>query len=113
MFRSLRGAGARISTRNIVIKPSEHGQPTILSHPHLSLSALSAHKSLILTVFTVRRNDITPGFPGSEYEQRRRNLMELLPEKSIAVTVSSPIKFMSGSECAHLNHCEYELSRLS
>ncbi|KAF4615968.1 hypothetical protein D9613_011493 [Agrocybe pediades] len=80
MFHSVRRAGAaRFSTRNIATKPSQHGQPTITSHPHL-----------------IRRHDLTPGIPSSEYEQRRRKLMDLLPEKSIAIAVSTPVKYMSG-----------------
>lgn len=50
--------------------------------------------------FPVGPNDLTPGIPSEEYERRRRLLMETLPDNCIAVSVSAPIKFMSGSEYA-------------
>ncbi|KAF8966401.1 peptidase M24 [Flammula alnicola] len=80
MFNSFRRAGTRFSTRSIVTKPSEYGQPTLLSHPHL-----------------VQQNDLTPGIPASDYEQRRRRLMELLPEKSVVISVAASVKYMSAN----------------
>ncbi|KAF8164915.1 peptidase M24, structural domain-containing protein [Crassisporium funariophilum] len=80
MFNSVRGAGTRFSTRNIVTKPSDFGQPIFKSHPHL-----------------VRQNDLTPGIPASDYEQRRRNLMDSLPDRSVVVSVATPMKYMSGN----------------
>ncbi|PPQ81078.1 hypothetical protein CVT25_014541 [Psilocybe cyanescens] len=68
MFNSFRRAGTRLGTRSIATKPAEYGQPTSVSHPHL-----------------VQRNDLTPGIPISDYEQRRRKLMDLLPDGSVAV----------------------------
>ena len=47
--------------------------------------------------FLVKKSDLTPGIPASEYDQRRRNLMESLPHKSIVVSVAAPTKYMSGS----------------
>ena len=47
--------------------------------------------------FLVKKNDLTPGIPASEYDQRRRNLMKSLPDKSIVVSVAAPTKYMSGS----------------
>ena len=47
--------------------------------------------------FLVKKHDLTPGIPASEYDQRRRNLMESLPDKSIVVSVAAPTKYMSGS----------------
>lgn len=40
---------------------------------------------------------LTPGIPAEDYEQRRRKLMDSLPENSIVVSVAAPIKYMSGS----------------
>ena len=44
----------------------------------------------------VKRNELTPGIPVSDYEQRRQNLMDLLPERSLVVSVAAPVKYMSG-----------------
>ncbi|PPQ68846.1 hypothetical protein CVT26_001680 [Gymnopilus dilepis] len=77
MFTRFRRAGSRLLTRGAATKPSDFGQPTFLSHPHL-----------------VQPHELTPGIPISDYEERRRNLMDLLPEKSLVVSVSSPIKYI-------------------
>ena len=53
--------------------------------------------------WAVRRNDLTPGIPASDYEQRRRNLMESLPDRSIVISVAAPMKYMSASTFALLN----------
>lgn len=54
--------------------------------------------SLLLHV--VQRDELTPGIPSSDYEGRRKKLMDLLPEKSIVVSVAAPVKYMSGSKCS-------------
>ncbi|KAF8432533.1 Creatinase/Aminopeptidase P [Boletus edulis BED1] len=61
------------------LKPSNYGQPLFHSHPHL-----------------LRPHELTPGIPVEEYEQRRRQLMENLPNDSVVVSVAAPIKYMSG-----------------
>ena len=38
---------------------------------------------------------LTPGIPASEYEDRRRRLMERLPPKSVVVMMGGRIKYMS------------------
>ncbi|EPQ59723.1 hypothetical protein GLOTRDRAFT_34532 [Gloeophyllum trabeum ATCC 11539] len=60
-------------------KPSEFGQPLWESHPHL-----------------VKAGELTPGIPVHEYERRRKDLMDSLPENSIVVSVAAPVKYMSG-----------------
>ena len=105
MFTSLRRAGTRLSTRNIVTKPSEYGQPVFQSHPHLGMSffSCSGGDDSLSFYWAVRRNDLTPGIPASDYEQRRRNLMESLPDRSIVISVAAPMKYMSASTFALLN----------
>ncbi|TFK22199.1 peptidase M24 [Coprinopsis marcescibilis] len=76
-LRRLRVTGG-LSSRNLVTKPSGYGQPLQASHPHL---------------FT--RKDITPGITAEEYEERRKRLMESLPDNSVVVSVAAPIKYMS------------------
>ena len=101
MFNLLRRAGTRFSTRSIVIKPSETGQPNILSHPHLGVSLLGSVCWPLLTgllLYVVQQNELTPGIPSSDYEARRKKLMDLLPEKSVVVSVAAPAKYMSRSE---------------
>ncbi|KZT20639.1 peptidase M24 [Neolentinus lepideus HHB14362 ss-1] len=60
-------------------KPSEYGQPLFESHPHL-----------------VKADELTPGIPSHEYERRRKELMDSLPEHSIVISIAAPVKYMSG-----------------
>ncbi|KAJ7163843.1 peptidase M24 [Mycena crocata] len=62
-----------------ISKPSSFGQPLFQSHPHL-----------------VRSTELTPGFTSQEYETRRSNLMDSLPESSIVVIRAGDVKYMSG-----------------
>ncbi|KAJ7929084.1 peptidase M24, structural domain-containing protein [Mycena leptocephala] len=62
-----------------VLKPSAFGQPLFQSHPHL-----------------VQSTELTPGFNAQEYETRRRNLINSLPDSSIVVSVAGAVKYMSG-----------------
>ncbi|KAG5716139.1 Intermediate cleaving peptidase of 55 kDa [Termitomyces sp. T112] len=61
-------------------KPSSYGQPLFQSHPHL-----------------LQPHEMTPGIPAEDYERRRRSLMESLPEDSLVVCVSAPVKYMSNN----------------
>ncbi|CAL9048907.1 intermediate cleaving peptidase 55, mitochondrial-like isoform X1 [Musa acuminata AAA Group] len=56
----------------------DFGQPTSLSHPEL-----------------VGEDEITPGIATDEYISRRKRLLELLPEKSLAINASAPVKMMT------------------
>jgi len=46
---------------------------------------------------SVQRDELTPGIPRTDYEERRKKLMDLLPEKSAVVSVAAPMKYMSGN----------------
>ncbi|KAF5331579.1 hypothetical protein D9611_007572 [Ephemerocybe angulata] len=83
MFASLHRVPSRLPRcrRLISSKPTQFGQPVPESHPHLFDS----------------RHDLTPGIPAEEYEQRRKQLMDMLPNNSIVVAVASPIKYMSSN----------------
>ncbi|KAK2462269.1 hypothetical protein APHAL10511_005575 [Amanita phalloides] len=61
-------------------KPSRYGQPFFQFHPHL-----------------VQPNELTPGIPPEDYESRRRKLMDALPENSVVISVSAPVKYMSNN----------------
>ncbi|KAF9066863.1 peptidase M24 [Rhodocollybia butyracea] len=61
------------------LKPSVYGQPLFKSHPHL-----------------IKPNELTPGITSEEYEDRRRRLMERLPDNSVVVLPAGSIKYMSG-----------------
>ncbi|KAK1277035.1 hypothetical protein QJS04_geneDACA015875 [Acorus gramineus] len=54
------------------------GQPTSVSHPQL-----------------LEDGEITPGITKEEYISRRERLLELLPEKSLAIIASAPVKMMT------------------
>ncbi|KAM6495511.1 peptidase M24 [Amanita muscaria] len=68
------------ATEAPVVKPSRYGQPVFQSHPHLVLP-----------------NELTPGIPAEDYESRRRKLMDMLPDSSVAISVAAPVKYMSNS----------------
>lgn len=54
------------------------GQPTAETHPQL-----------------VAAGEITPGITEQEYVARRKKLLELLPEKSLVIMASAPVKMMT------------------
>ncbi|KAK3012269.1 hypothetical protein RJ639_012180 [Escallonia herrerae] len=57
---------------------SDVGQPTAATHPQL-----------------LKEGEITPGITSEEYISRRKRLLELLPEKSVAIIASAPVKMMT------------------
>ena len=63
------------------LKPTPYGQPLAASHAHL-----------------IRKEETTPGIPQEEYDRRRRELMESLPDDSLVVCVAGQVKYMSGRE---------------
>ncbi|KAK1583617.1 hypothetical protein Q3G72_025542 [Acer saccharum] len=54
------------------------GQPTPASHPQL-----------------MKEGEITPGKGAEEYISRRKRLLELLPENSVAILAAAPVKMMT------------------
>ncbi|KAL2561179.1 hypothetical protein AAZV13_20G066200 [Glycine max] len=54
------------------------GQPTSASHPQL-----------------LKDGDLTPGISTEEYILRRKKLLDLLPEKSLAIIAAAPVKMMT------------------
>lgn len=48
--------------------------------------------------FPVKPDELTPGITSREYEDRRRKLMESLPENSLVVIMAGRVKYMSGCE---------------
>ncbi|XP_059652269.1 intermediate cleaving peptidase 55, mitochondrial [Cornus florida] len=54
------------------------GQPTAATHPQL-----------------LKEGEITPGITSEEYISRRKKLLELLPEKSLAIIAAAPVKMMN------------------
>lgn len=43
----------------------------------------------------LKEGDITSGITSNEYISRRERLIELLPEKSLAIIASAPVKMMT------------------
>ncbi|KAJ9475287.1 Intermediate cleaving peptidase 55 [Pseudozyma hubeiensis] len=89
-----------------------YGQPLPHSHPHLFPrrgvlgsedavlrpgDALPHHSLYDDGVGIVATEQLTPGIPKSEYETRRRNLMDRLPDNSVVVAMSGRVKSMSGN----------------
>ncbi|KAJ4471985.1 peptidase M24 [Lentinula aciculospora] len=62
------------------LKPSVYGQPLSPSHPHL-----------------IKPEEVTPGIHAQEYEDRRRSLMNRLPDNSVVISLAGTVKYMSGS----------------
>ncbi|XP_077240436.1 metallopeptidase M24 family protein isoform X2 [Tasmannia lanceolata] len=54
------------------------GQPTSVTHPQL-----------------LKEGEITPGITSDEYLSRRKKLLELLPERSLAIIASASVKMMT------------------
>ncbi|XP_057963024.1 intermediate cleaving peptidase 55, mitochondrial [Malania oleifera] len=54
------------------------GQPTAATHPEL-----------------LKEDEIMPGITSAEYSSRRKRLLELLPEKSLAIIAAAPVKMMT------------------
>lgn len=59
-------------------KVHDIGQPTPATHPQL-----------------LKEGEITPGITTEEYISRRKRLLELLPEKSLAIIAAAPMKMMT------------------
>ena len=47
---------------------------------------------------TVNPGEVTPGIPASEYERRRRQLVDGLPDGSLVVCMAGHVKYMSAGE---------------
>ncbi|RXK34894.1 hypothetical protein M231_07858 [Tremella mesenterica] len=62
----------------IQVKPGKYGQPLSKTHPHL-----------------IQIDDLTPGIPAGEYEDRRRKLMKNLPEGAVVVCMGGTVRLMS------------------
>lgn len=59
-------------------KVADIGQPSSASHPQL-----------------LKEGEMTPGITTEEYISRRKKLLELLPEKSLAIIAAAPVKMMT------------------
>lgn len=46
----------------------------------------------------VKQGEVTPGIPASEYERRRKQLVDGLPDGSLVVCVAGHVKYMSAGE---------------
>ncbi|OCF32906.1 xaa-Pro aminopeptidase [Kwoniella heveanensis CBS 569] len=82
-----RATGTTMSARHYSLfnsphpsKPPRYGQPHPSSHPHL-----------------VGETELTPGVPASEYERRRKNLMEYLGEGARVICMGGTVRLMSQS----------------
>lgn len=67
-----------ITASPTVTKPPIYGQPLAKTHAHL-----------------IAPEELTPGIPKVEYEERRKNLMDSLPQGSLVVCLGGTIKYMS------------------
>ena len=88
-----------------------YGQPLPHSHPHLfprrgdlgseDLTFYDGQKSglhlLDPGTGPVASDQLTPGIPASEYAERRKALMDRLPDDSVVVMMSGRVKNMSGA----------------
>ncbi|CBQ69694.1 related to X-Pro aminopeptidase II [Sporisorium reilianum SRZ2] len=93
-------------------KKRTYGQPLPHSHPHLfpRRGVLGSEDAILRPgdalphaqlyddgVGIVATEQLTPGIPKSEYEERRRKLMDRLPDNSVVVAMSGRVKSMSGN----------------
>lgn len=79
------------------------GQPLPFSHPHLFPQRLPllAGANIIPPDkdgrIAVAEDELIPGISAKEFEERRRRLIDMLPEGSVVVCMSGRIKMMSGN----------------
>jgi hypothetical protein len=70
------------------------GQPLPHTHPHLFPVDFRKGTDPALGG-AVAFDHLTPGIPASEYEERRKTLMDRLPSGSVVVLMGGRIKYMS------------------
>lgn len=75
------GSSRRYSTHPS--KPPRQGQPLAATHPHL-----------------VHHKHLTPGIPASEYEDRRKRLMESLGDGAVVVCMGNTVRLVTQREYA-------------
>ena len=108
-----RASGTAVSSSsNLTRSRRTYGQPLAHSHPHLFPrrgplgseeavlrpgDALPSHSFYDDGLGVIATSQLTPGIPKSEYEDRRKALMDRLPENSVVVAMSGRIKSMSGN----------------
>ncbi|SPO30253.1 related to X-Pro aminopeptidase II [Ustilago trichophora] len=100
------------SSSNLTGRKRTYGQPLPHSHPHLFPrrgalgsedavlrpgDALSLNNLYDAGVGIVATEQLTPGIPKIEYEERRKNLIDRLPDNSVVVAMSGRVKSMSGN----------------
>ncbi|KAJ1018044.1 hypothetical protein NDA16_004913 [Ustilago loliicola] len=100
------------SSSNLTGRKRTYGQPLPHSHPHLfpRRGILGSEDAVLRPgdplpgnglydegIGIVATEQLTPGIPKSEYEQRRKKLMDRLPDNSVVVAMSGRVKNMSGN----------------
>lgn len=79
------------------------GQPLPTTHPHLfpQRYPLLAGADIIRTDShghsPIAQDELTPGIPSFEFEDRRKRLMDRLPEGSVVICLAGRTKMMSGN----------------
>lgn len=73
-----KAAGARRYTSTHPSKPPRQGQPLAATHPHL-----------------VHSKHLTPGIPASEYEDRRKRLMESLGDGAKVICMGNTVRLVT------------------
>ncbi|MBA0783326.1 hypothetical protein Gotri_001056, partial [Gossypium trilobum] len=79
-------------------KVSDFGQPTSASHPQVCFLTCPHHSDAFYFMFAsqlMKEGEITPGIATKEYISRRKRLLELLPENSLAIIAAAPVKMMT------------------
>ncbi len=75
----------------------KYGQPLPSTHPHLFPVRLPLSGGAgVHPSGGVAHDELTPGIPASEYEERRRKLMASLPSGSVVIAMAGRVKSMSG-----------------
>ena len=78
------------------------GQPTPASHPHVTIFYSILKNAFIMLSDgspilhqLIFEGEVTPGIRIEEYIGRRKKLAELLPQNSLAIVSSAPVKMMT------------------
>lgn len=80
------------------LKPTIYGQPLHPSHSHLGKFDTDLYCADSEVFCSVGLGELTPGISAQEYDRRRKDLMDGLPENTIVVCIAGQMKYMSGRE---------------
>jgi len=86
-----------------LVSPPRNPTPTSVSTPGRVRHRPYRSLTMGVCACAVRQAEVTPGIPASEYERRRKQLVDGLPDGSLVVCVAGQVKYMSAGEHSHVS----------